>query len=64
MKTYKIIKNNYLIGKAKGKKNAVDAIISDLTVYPGVLAQWHKNNGRIICLNAHNEYIVDIDKGD
>lgn len=64
MKTYKITKNSYLIGKSKGKNNAVNAVISDLKVYPSVLAQWERNNGRIVCLNGHDEYIISEDKGD
>lgn len=63
MKTYKITKNGYLIGKAKGKNKAVQFVVGELNTYYTDWPKWNTANGRIVCLNGHDEYIISEDKG-
>lgn len=64
MKTYKITKNGYLLGKAKGKNKAVNFVFDNLSLYYSKFSRWQTSNGRIVCLNGQDEYIISEDKGD
>lgn len=63
MRKYKIIKNGYLIGRAKGKSNAINFVKKDIN-NNDIKSSWHSSNVRIVCLSDRNEYIIEQDKGD
>lgn len=60
MKTYTIKKNDFAIGQAKGKNNAIKRInmILDWDGVPANKRKWNKSAGTITCIVDEDKYEI------